>query len=180
MLKENIILKGEFKEKLKYSKIFGKQHEKYSYIKNNIQTQLSIHQNLHNDMKNFDSTTRSYYLNEMKTKKIVYTKTEYELSKTKKEILKSKSSLVEIKNRISLQVQSVAIRNIGNDKKSLEYKNHLKDYLKDYVRLDRIKKILKEADLDILITKFKSGQIQYNGSKKMVILNYFQSFSLPR
>jgi hypothetical protein len=127
-------------------------------------------------MKKFDWTTRSYYLNELKTKKIVYTKIEYELSKTKNEILKSKSSLDEIKKQISLQVQSVDIRKIGNEKKSLEYKNCLKDYLKDYVRLDRIKKILKEADLDILITKFKLGQIQYNGSKKMVILIIFTSF----
>jgi hypothetical protein len=166
------MLKGQFKEKLNYSKIFGKQHEKYTFIRNNIQTQLNIHQNLYNDMKDFDSTTRSYYEKEMKKKKQIYTKTEYDVMGTKNEIMKSRQALENIKCKISEKMELISKRKKTNEKFFRENKNHLKEYFKDFVRLDRIFKGLKEGDIHVFIAKFKQGQIQYNGSNMLVNINF--------
>jgi hypothetical protein len=119
-------------------------------------------------MKNLEWTTRSFYEKEMKKKKLIYTKTEYDVIETKNEITKSRGALEGIKNKISEKMELIANRIKGNEKIFLENINHLKDYLKDFVRLDRIFKGLKEGDIHIFIAKFKQGQIQYNGSNMLV------------
>jgi len=169
------LLKGQFKEKLDYSKIFGKQHEKYTFIRNNIHTQLNIHQNLYNDMIDFDSTTQSYYEKELKKKKQIYTKTEYDVMQTKNEIMKSRQVLDDIKGKISEKLELISKRKKTNEKIFTDIQNHLKEYFKDFVRLDRIFKGFKEGDIHAFIAKFKQGQIQYNGSN-MLVKNYIQIY----
>ena len=144
------------------------QFVKYDEIGQNAKKTHNLQKHLLSEVKDFEATSTLKYDNELNKKKSLCNRLEFEVLSTKKDLLKMQKRLEEMKNLRADKTFQINERKLRNEKHSRDYKEKIREYLRDYIKLQQILRKLKVKDIDSIIRRFKEESVKYVGNNSIV------------
>jgi hypothetical protein len=165
---ENYILKKKFKENVTLGDMTQVQFKKYAEVGKNAKNTFTLQKNLLKEMKEYDINATKNYDKELNKKKVSCMKLENDVMDTKNQINSLQDALTDLRNLIIEKRKSVDETKLRNEKYFRDYKEKIREYLRDFIMYQQILRKLKVHDVDSIIVRYKEESIKYSGNTTVV------------